>query len=66
MNRGYDKNNLGDILGTLMDYQKYLDLGGGKQFGDQAEVGADNSGPVGPVYSGRMIKLLIRRGKGSL
>ena len=37
-NRGLAHKNSGNTRGAIADCQKYLELGGGQQFGDQAEV----------------------------
>jgi hypothetical protein len=37
-NRGIDRQAKGDVDGAIGDYQKYLDLGGGRRYGDQAKV----------------------------
>ena len=37
-NRGLARKEQGDLKGALIDYRKYLSLGGGKRYGDQAEV----------------------------
>ncbi|MBC7812927.1 MAG: tetratricopeptide repeat protein [Burkholderiales bacterium] len=37
-NRGIARKAKGDLKGAISDYQTYLDLGGGRRYGDQAEV----------------------------